>query len=611
MNYLNNNTSDNQYLIVSEIQSDIRSLHRISESINDKPLADSFSEIAHKIEENRFYLVIIGLFKRGKSSLINALIGHELAPVAVTPLTSVVTFFEYGTEPKAEVWFQDGGCLSVPLSEVVQYVSEEENPENKKQVQHLRIYANSPILEQVILVDTPGLGSLFSHNSDTTLKFLPKIDAALFVLSADIPISKNDEEFLLQMKHSIPNVIFVLNKSDLLQPDELNKMIRYNLDSLKRIFRDQPDGLELIPVSTREFFAKARINGSPGDGNLKALHEKINKRIIGSKDEILVAQSIRQLTNLANQLDTMLTVKAKTLQLPLEELEQKRVSMQKSLDFLANGKDDFEAVVQSRIKQLVEKVGGQTDRKRNELENLCRETLLEKQAETWEKIRETDADVFYKNLLDRIIAQYNALREELEESVKNEFSHIILQYSEQSQSFLNEIVRQMEQILGIHIGGIISSFDLDIYTAFYIYEGEMKYSIPSLRKKMVYRFIPESRVRSMVLRQMYTNCMEVVMPNAGRIRADIDYRIRESFRKFRSHFRQKLEELLQSMKNLIDESIRSKTSVDENIGEMLVGIQLQKQEIEKIIRHYSRQQEPVMSSGQKVGNSGKEVKNVI
>jgi hypothetical protein len=65
------------------------------------------------------------------------------------------------------------------------------------------------------------------------------------------------------------------------------------------------------------------------------------------------------------------------------------------------------------------------------------------------------------------------------------------------------------------------------------------------------------------------------------------------------------------MKNLIDESIRSKTSVDENIGEMLVGIQLQKQEIEKIIRHYSRQQEPVMSSGQKVGNSGKEVKNVI
>lgn len=577
--------------ITPTIVADIQALKIISEAINDKPLTHSLGELAAKLESNRFYLVIVGLFKRGKSSLINALIGRELAPVAVTPLTSVITFFEFGKETSAEVLFDDGRRIDVEPGKVAQYISEEENPENKKQVQYLKIFTNSSILENIVLVDTPGLGSMFSHNSDTTLKFLPKIDAALFVLSADIPISKTDEEFLLQMKTSIPDVLFVLNKSDLLHPDELNKMIGYNLNSLKKIFHASRSDVELIPVSARNFFSNTTGNGSSDRGNINLLRGKIEERIIGSKDEILSAQSVRRLLALANQLDTLLVVRAKTLQLPMNELEEKRASMQHSLDFLDSGKDDFEAVVKNRIKQLTEKVGEITEQKRKELEERCKATFIEKAGETWEQIKKSDADVYYINFLNSVTGEYDFLRTSLEEMVKAEFSGILLQYSRQSQSFLNEIVRQMEQILGIHIGGIISSFDLDVYTAFYIYEGTMKYTIPSLQKKIIYRIIPGSMVRSRILRQMYQNCMEVVKPNAGRIRADIDYRISESFRKFRSHFNQKLEELLQSLKNMIDESIRTKKSFSENIGEMLATIQLQKHEIDKIKEHYSPEKE--------------------
>jgi len=72
-------------------RADIELLKGIALKINDKPLVNSFDELAEKLNANRFYLVVVGLFKRGKSSLINALIGQELAPVAVTPLTSVIT----------------------------------------------------------------------------------------------------------------------------------------------------------------------------------------------------------------------------------------------------------------------------------------------------------------------------------------------------------------------------------------------------------------------------------------------------------------------------------------------------------------------------------------
>lgn len=572
--------------VKSNTRADIELLRGIALQIHDKPLVNSVDELAEKIHTNRFYLVIVGLFKRGKSSLINALIGQELAPVAVTPLTSVITFFEHGTETRAEVLFTNGQFNTVSLSEVVQYVSEEENPENKKQVQYLKIYTDAEILENITLVDTPGLGSLFSHNSDTTLKFLPKIDAALFVLSADIPISKTDEEFLLQMENSIPNVLFVLNKSDLLSEDELQKMVAYNLASLKKIFRGK-DKIELIPVSSRAFFEKAGGNGQPHNRNIELLHTKISEKIIQAKDEILTLQSIRQILALADQLGTLLKVKSDTLQLPMNELENKRSSMQQSLEFMATGKEDFEAVIEQRVGHLKQKITEQTEQKRKELEAYCNRKLKEEAAKTWQQIRQSDANLFYNEMLGNIEHEYDALKDQLEKAVRDEFGSILRQYSRQSQSFLYEIVQQMEQILGIHIEGIISSFNLDVYTSFYIYKSDIKYTIPSINEKFSYKLLPDSWVRHRVLKQIYDNCMVVVNPNAGRIRSDIDYKINESFRKFKSNFNQKLQDLLESLRNMIDDSIRSKQQMEENVEDILNQIRFQKHQVETIRKNYS------------------------
>ena len=586
MSLHNNLSSSKAGIVEPKGQPSLKTLKKIAASINDTPLLNSLNELSEKLASNLFYLVIVGSSKRGKSSLINALIGKELAPVAVTPLTSVITFFEYSVETKAEVFFVDGRIKNIPMQEVVQYVSEEENPVNKKGVQSLKIYTNASILENIVLIDTPGIGSLFSHNSDTTLQFLPRIDAALFVLSADIPISRTDEEFLLQMKKSIPNILFVLNKMDLLSPPELDKIVKYNRESLRKIFDNRKSDFELVPVSAREFFQGKQKNSTPTNGNIKLLHDLIDKKIIGAKDEILTTQSARQLMALTNQLDTLLTVKFDTLQLPVHELEKKRASMQQSFQFMASGKDDFEAVIKNRVDQLKERVAEESERMRIDLEQYCHRLLKVETVKTWQQIRETDADIFYHQTLDYITQQYDELKRRLEKMVKEDFETILRQYSRQSQSFLNEIVRQMEEILGIHIEGIISTFDLDIYTSFYIYKSDIKYTIPSIKEKISYKILPDKWVRRKLLKQIYDNCMIVVNPNAGRIRSDIDYKISESFRKFKSNFNQKLQELLESLRNMIDESIRSKQHLHENMEDMLDKIRKQKQQLESIRKFF-------------------------
>jgi len=55
----------------------------------------NISRLLEKLQQNRFHLVILGAFKRGKSTLINALLGEAVLPTAVVPLTSVVTILGY------------------------------------------------------------------------------------------------------------------------------------------------------------------------------------------------------------------------------------------------------------------------------------------------------------------------------------------------------------------------------------------------------------------------------------------------------------------------------------------------------------------------------------
>ena len=143
----------------------------------------------------------------------------------------------------------------------------------------------------------------------------------------------------------------------------------------------------------------------------------------------------------------------------------------------------------------------------------------------------------------------------------------------------------MNEILGINIEGIISAFDMDVYSSFY-FKTETNYFVPSIRKNIFYKILPEFIVRRKVLKQIYRNCIELINPNAGRMRSDLDYKISESYRKFKYHFGQKLFDLLQSLKNLIDESIQARSTLNQEIELTVKTIKAEMDTIENIRKHY-------------------------
>lgn len=190
-------------------------LASLGEELGAQHVADDGRGLAARVSEGRFYLACIGQFKRGKSTLINALVGERILPVGFVPVTAVPTVIRYGAHKKARIQFRDGAWQEIDASDLDQYVSEEHNPENAKGVGGAEVFVPSALLSTgMCLVDTPGLGSVFTGNTAATQAFIPHIDAALVVVGADPPLAGEELALVEAVGRQVQNLILVLNKAD-------------------------------------------------------------------------------------------------------------------------------------------------------------------------------------------------------------------------------------------------------------------------------------------------------------------------------------------------------------------------------------------------------------
>jgi ribosome biogenesis GTPase A len=145
----------------------------------NRAIQDKLLSLEKKLSSGQLHLAVLGQMKRGKSSLINALLNANVLPTGVLPVTAIITEIRYALTPAATVVYEIG-CLreSVPFCDLASYITEAGNPGNKKQVASVEIVYPSPFLENGI-IDTPGIGSTHSHNTEITERYLGEVDAGI------------------------------------------------------------------------------------------------------------------------------------------------------------------------------------------------------------------------------------------------------------------------------------------------------------------------------------------------------------------------------------------------------------------------------------------------
>ncbi len=300
-------------------------LAKLGEELGTDRVADEARELAARISEGRFYVACVGQFKRGKSTLINALIDEPVLPVGFIPVTAVPTVIRYGEQLKARLKDRDFAWHEIPVSDVKQYVSEENNPENAKGITGVEVFVPSPLLSSgMCLVDTPGLGSVFSGNTAATQDFIPHIDAALVVLGADPPLAGEELTTVEAVARNVQDLIVVLNKADRTTDEERRAAADFTRKLLKKRL-SRPVGA-LFEVSAVERL----VNRGP-ERDWPKFIAALERLVQDSGRQIILAASDRGLLRLSEELLAIIAEEREALERPIEESERRIAAMKATI----------------------------------------------------------------------------------------------------------------------------------------------------------------------------------------------------------------------------------------------------------------------------------------
>ncbi|MCA1959314.1 MAG: dynamin family protein [Desulfomonile sp.] len=286
-----------------------------------------------RLEEGRFHLAVLGQFKRGKSTLLNAFLGQELLPTSVVPLTAIPTFLEYGPGTRIRVCYQDqrpakeyaGKSIEELIEVLKEIVTEEGNPKNRLGVQQVDITHPATILQHgVVLIDTPGIGSTFTHNTEATLNFLPQCDAALFVVSADPPLSEVEAEFLEKVRSRVARLFFIFNKVDYLSEQEREAAIAF----FRKVLAEKmgaTDDHPIFCVSARRGLS-ARLSDNSrlwAESGLHEVEDHLVRFLVSEKAKALHEALGRKVRDVLEDVIMRLRLGIRSLQMPVEDLEER------------------------------------------------------------------------------------------------------------------------------------------------------------------------------------------------------------------------------------------------------------------------------------------------
>jgi len=319
-------------------RSTLADLEKIARERGEAALAVDIAEAKRAAEAGQFTLALLGQFKRGKSTLLNALLGRTVSPVDVAPLTSTIIVIQDGAPEHCEIQFQDGRREAVAFNRIATFVTEEGNPGNLLGVQAAFIYLEHPLLTLgVRLVDTPGVGSVFSLNTDVTQNFLPRIDVALLVLGGDPPITGEELDLVRAAAPRVGKLIFVMNKADLLDDETKTKAEAFSRKVLSEVLGQDPG--PFLCVSARRAILGER------DSGLSALKRALEEMVTEAGPQLAALAKSASSQYFADRLLQAIALERRALLTPIEDMESRIQRFKRAVQDV----EDLALAVQARL----------------------------------------------------------------------------------------------------------------------------------------------------------------------------------------------------------------------------------------------------------------------
>ena len=168
--------------------------------LRDMAVSLGFRQIQEKLDcflravnDNHFFVTVIGEFNRGKSTMINALLGEDILPTAIRPTTATLNFIHTSSRRFAMLHYKEGGEAEVTWDKKVLRNFTALGKANVEDINYLEIGCPLEALaDDIVIVDTPGVNDIAEQRTDVTFQYIPLSDAVVFVLSAIQPMTQSE-----------------------------------------------------------------------------------------------------------------------------------------------------------------------------------------------------------------------------------------------------------------------------------------------------------------------------------------------------------------------------------------------------------------------------------
>lgn len=249
---------------MTSITTDLKKLREYSEKLDLNGNINGIDEILKRMANDNFNVAIVGEFKRGKSTVINALLGKNILPVDVLPTTATLNKITYNVTPFVTVEYKDGRKEQIGIEELDNYVTKltRESEERAKTIKEAVVYYPINYCKNgVTIIDTPGLND-DAAMTEVTMSVLPTIDAALMVIMAQAPFSESERDFLESkiITSDLGRVLFVVTGIDLLDEEDVDRV----LENIKRRIQEHvlKKAESVYGVDSREYQTYQRKLGN-------------------------------------------------------------------------------------------------------------------------------------------------------------------------------------------------------------------------------------------------------------------------------------------------------------------------------------------------------------
>jgi hypothetical protein len=547
------------------------------------------AELLTRLRESRLQVAVLGQFKRGKSSFLNALLGAEVLPTAVLPLTSIPIFIRAGHPPAVRIHYRNGKPAEERIynhaKEMQSYLreiaTEEGNPQNRMGVDRIVIHLSAPMLaDGTVLIDTPGIGSTHRHNTETTVGVLPQCDVGVVILSADPPITEAEIGFLEAVKVQVPYLVFVLNKVDYLTAAERVEIVQF----LRSVLAER---LEIAPppiycLSARQALA-AKGDEDPGrmaESGLVDIEERVIRPLAREKVSLLQSAISRKLRAVLAEAHMDLELASGALSLPLDDLARRLATFSELLpqferqrreaqDLLAGEKKRLLVALEETAEQLRHRAGAKLAETINaalastsdNCEAAAREALTEAIPIFFDRELQGLSAMFGDKIAE-IVRRHRKRALELTEAVRHtaaELFELSWQGAVGEESF--ELERQPYWVTQQLVGSLIPVID-----------GPFDWLLPRLKRM--------ARLRKRLLE----DATQMVVRNVENLRWATLQSVEAVFRRFAAQLDQELAAALQATHGSISAAYERRISEEDRIGPQMEQIRSALGRLQDLIR---------------------------